>query len=149
MDPSRLHELLTYCVDFATTMLNDSGDFYPFGAVIGSDGELRTVAGYDGAEQPAPRDIYKILGEGFKAMAKAGEIRAAALASNVNIPPEYPAPARDGLRVHIECEGYARFIYVPYVLVHKGLIWKSREASFYEPIPMEVQPAFFGPKPAV
>lgn len=33
--PEKLHELLTYCMDFAKTMLNDSGDFYPFGAVLG------------------------------------------------------------------------------------------------------------------
>lgn len=28
----QLHELLTYCIDFARTMLEDSGEFYPFGA---------------------------------------------------------------------------------------------------------------------
>jgi len=38
VSPQRLHELLKHCMDFGRIMLEDSGEFYPFGAVIGADG---------------------------------------------------------------------------------------------------------------
>ena len=45
--PEKLHELLTYCIDFGKLMLGDSGDFYPFGATLGLDGlVLFRVVGY-------------------------------------------------------------------------------------------------------
>jgi hypothetical protein len=141
--PEKLHELLTYCIDFAKTMLNDSGDFYPFGAVLGKNSEIKAVGGYDGNEHPNPQDIYRLLGEGFIASAKDGSILAAALAANVNIPADYSAPVPDGLRVHLESTGYSRFIYIPYRVTKQGFFKKSCVAEFFEPFSVETHPAFF------
>lgn len=143
IDPHKLHELLNYCIDFAKAMLSDSGDFYPFGATIDSSGQLKAVGGYDGKERPAPQDIYRLLGESFLSGAREGELSAVALAANVNIPPDFNPPVPDGLRVHLECVGFSRFIYVPYAIERKGLFRKSIEATFYEPIPVEVGATFF------
>jgi hypothetical protein len=145
MDPHKLHELLNYCIDFAKTMLNDSGEFYPFGAAVGLDGQVKAVGGYDGKEHPNPQDIYRLLGESFTSNAQTGEICAVALAANVNIPKEYQSPVPDGLRVHLESDGFSRLIYVPYELKRKGIFRKTTEAKFYEPIPVEIGPAFFRP----
>lgn len=141
--PEKLHELLTYCIDFAKVMLSDSGEFYPFGAVLGNDGKVNAVGGYDGKEHPNPQDIYRLLGEGFIASARDGSIQAAALAANVNIPPEYSSPTQDGLRVHLESADFSRFIYVPYRVSKQGLFKKSLKAEFFEPIAVQIQPAIF------
>ena len=124
-------------------MLNDSGEFYPFGAVLGNDGKVKAVGGYDGNEHPNPQDIYRLLGEGFVASARDGSIEAAALAANVNIPVEYSPPTPDGLRVHLESTDFSRFIYVPYRISKQGLFKKSIKAEFFEPIAVQIQPTIF------
>jgi hypothetical protein len=144
VDPRKLHELLTYCIDFANAMLNDAGEFFPFGAVANPDGDVRAAGGFDGEEHPDPQEIYELLAESFTASAQTKKISAAALAAKVNIPAEYGSPAPDALRVHLECEGYSRFIFVPYVLERKGVFRKSIEAQFLEPFSVEIGATFFG-----
>jgi hypothetical protein len=142
--PEQLHEMLNYCMDFARTMLAESGDFYPFGATLSPQGVVAAVGGYDGEERPAPADIYRLLGEAFLSGAARGEHSGVALAANVNIPAEYESISRDGLRVHLESHGYARFIYVPYKLGTTGLFKKRRVVEFSEPFSVELAPTFFG-----
>jgi hypothetical protein len=141
--PDQLHALLTYCIDFAKTMLSDSGEFYPFGANLGQDGQVRAVGGYDGNERPNPQDIYRLLGESFVSNAREGSITAAALAANVNIPAEYSPPVPDGLRVHLESADLSRFVYVPYRVTKRGLFKKKFEVEFFNPIPVETPPSIF------
>ena len=141
--PEQLHELLTYCIDFARTMLEDSADFYPFGATLSLSGEVAAVGGDTGEERPNPKDVYHLLSGGFAELAAKREIAGAALAANVNIPGEYESPSRDGLRVHLECGGYARFIYVPYSVTREGPFKRKNIATFYEPFAVEIKPALF------
>lgn len=141
--PEKLHELLTYCMEFAKVMLTDSGEFYPFGAVVGLDEEVKAVGGYDGNEHPRSQDIYRLLFESFVASATEESISAAALAANVDIPAEYSPPAPDGLRVHLECAGFSRFIYVPYQVTKQGMFKKARKVEFFEPIAVQISPSIF------
>ena len=141
--PEQLHEMLTYCISFARTMLEDSGDFYPFGATLSPQGVVAAVGGYNGDEHPVPTEIYKLLSEAFLSGAARHEHAGVALAANVNIPPEYSAPSRDGLRIHVETQGYSRFIYVPYTIAMQGLIKKRRTVQFAEPFAVEIAPTFY------
>ncbi len=134
--------MLTYCMEFAQTMLEKAGEFYPFGATL-KEGQVVAQGGWEGEEHPKPSDIYELLGQAFASLAKSGEIAGAALDANVNIPPDYGAPVPDALRVHLEIEGFSRFIYVPYVLEERGFLRKKREVKFLEPIPVQIQPFFF------
>ena len=130
--PQQLHEMLTYCMEFAQIMLERAGEFYPFGATLDAQGQVGAQGGWNGEEHPNPREIYKLLADSFASMANSGEIRGAALAANVDVPAEYEAPARDALRVHLEADGYARFIYIPYRL-HRRLFRRKREVELFEP----------------
>jgi hypothetical protein len=141
--PEQLHELLKYCMDFGKAMLEDSGEFCPFGAVIGPDGKLKAVGGYDGNERPKSQDIYRLLSDALTSEARAGNVLAIALAADVNIPSHCQAPSPDGLRVHLETEGYSRFIYVPYTLAKTGFFKKTTIATYGEPISVDVQPQAF------
>jgi hypothetical protein len=141
--PEQLHEMLQYCMDFARTMLERAGEFHPFGATVSVEGRVAAVGGYNGEEHPAAAEIYKLLGEAFASGAARGEYLGVALAANVNIPPQYSPPAPDGLRVHLESSGYARFIYVPYTLSKPGLFKKRRAVEFGEPFAVEIAPTFY------
>lgn len=141
--PEQLHELLTYCINFAQTMLEKAGDFYPFGATLSPAGKVGAVGGYTGEERPNPQEIYKLLSGGFLTGGRSGQYAAVALAANVNIPFQYSPPYPDGLRVHLESEGYARFIYVPYKLGSKGIFLKARAVQFEKPISVQINPSFF------
>ena len=121
VDPHSLEKLLTYCVDFAKEMLTRCGEFYPFGAVIKTDGGFSAIGGYTGEEHPLRQDVYIQLQESFKQDFTDGKIEAAAIAADVNIPKQYDPPHPDGIRVLIECRGYSRMFYVPYYLIKPGM----------------------------
>jgi hypothetical protein len=130
-------------MDFGKIMLEDSGDFYPFGAMIVVDGRLMAVGGYDGDEHPNPEDIYQLIFDALAADAQAGGALAIALAANVNIPSDYKSPSPDGLRVQLETEGYSRLIYVPYTLAKRGFFKRTTIADYGEPISVDVPPQAF------
>ncbi|USJ02142.1 hypothetical protein MUG10_08565 [Xanthomonas prunicola] len=141
--PEKLYERLTYCIDFGETMLTSDGEFHPFGATLGLDGNVTAAGGYNGEENPAAQDIYRLLGEAFTSSATEGSIAAAALAANVDIPLEYEPPAPDGIRVLLESRGFSRFVYIPYVNKRHGLFTESNSITLFEPIAVEVGPSIF------
>jgi hypothetical protein len=141
--PEQLHELLTYCLDFAKLMLSDSGEFYPFGAVLGVEGKLKAVGAHDGNERPNPQDLFRLLGDMFKAQAASGEIIASAMTANVNIPSTYESPHPDGIRVHLESNDYSRFIYFPYRITKTGIFKKKISIEVLEPFAVEIPPSIF------
>lgn len=141
--PEQLHELLNYCIGFAEQMLVDSGEFYPFGATVGNDGRVVAVGGHIGSEHPNPRELYRFLADAFSAQGRSGEILAAAVASNVDIPPKHSPKYPDGLRVQVESAGYSRYIYVPYSLAKSGFFRKRRTLSFADPFSIEIEPQIF------
>jgi hypothetical protein len=116
VDPHKLEELKTYCVDFAKQMLGSYGEFHPFGATINSTGALATHGAWNGEEFPPGQELAKILITAFKKEFSEGAIIAAALAANVDIPPKFKAPFPDGIRIIIEFHGYANahVIFLPY-----------------------------------
>jgi hypothetical protein len=144
--PEELHALLKYCMEFSRVMLVDSGQFQPFGATVGKDGKVAAVAGDIGSEHPDSRERYPFLAGAFAEQARSGQIFAAALAANVNIPAEYPSRYRDGVRVQIESARYARYIYVPYRVQGRGLFRRERSVSFGEPFAVEIRPQIFLPE---
>lgn len=121
VDPKRLEELLTYCLDFAKEMLARRGAFLPFGASLRRDGQVCAVAGFAG-DPATPLEVHEVLHRGLRADFEKGVIVAAALATDVTIPGEYSPDFPDGIRVHLECAGYSRFIYTPYRIQRQGLI---------------------------
>lgn len=122
IDPHQLERLLTYCTDFAKQMLVQCGEFYPFGAVIKKGGEFSAVGGYTGEELPPRQEVYLFLQGAFTADFAKGNLEAAALAVDVKIPQQYHPPHPDGIRVLIECEGYARLFYIPYSVTKPGFL---------------------------
>jgi hypothetical protein len=114
IDPHKLEELLNYCIDFAKQMIESHGAFHPFGAVIVSSGTLNAVGADVGEEHPHGAKVFQFLQRAMRAQFEKGEIIAASIAADVNIPPDYQPVYSDGVRVLMECAGYSRYIYLPY-----------------------------------
>jgi hypothetical protein len=134
IDPRKLEELLNYCTGFAKQMVERHEEFHPFGAIINSSGQLTAVGGYTGVEHPKGSEVYLLLQNSMKAQFSKKEILAGALAANVNIPSQFQPPFPDGIRVHLECAGFSRFIYLPYRI-------SDNRVEYSEFISVDVPPA--------
>ncbi|MBC3881923.1 hypothetical protein H8K35_10455 [Undibacterium sp. LX40W] len=141
--PEQLHALLLHCIDFSRTMLEKSGEFYPFGGTLSTDGKVCAVGGDNGEEHPKPQEIFLLLAEAFSSSAQKGEILGAALVADVNIPSHYAPNYPDGVRVQLESEGFSRFIYIPYKIKKSGILRMSRQVEMAEPFSVEIEPSFF------
>lgn len=114
VDPHKLEELLNYCLGFAKKMLEAHGEFYPFGAVLVPNGTVTAVGAHVGDEHPTGAEVFRFLHSALHSQFQNKEIVAAAIATNVNIPPQYQPAFPDGIRVQLECRGYSRYVYLPY-----------------------------------
>lgn len=141
--PQQLHGMYTCCVDFAKQMLADAGDFYPFGATLSPEGQMARAGAHNGDDHPPPLQLYDILAGAFAEGGKSGKFSAVALAANVNIPAQYSPSSPDGIRVHLECAGNARFIYVPYTLEKTGFFKRKKKLVLGEPFAVAMVPTFF------
>ncbi len=68
--------LMNAALPFAEQMLQKHGEFFPYGAALKANGEIASVAGYDGREHPPSNDIIRLLKEGFVKGANSGEYKA-------------------------------------------------------------------------
>lgn len=141
--PEQLSEVFQYCLAFSEQMLCKAGEFYPFGAVITSDGKLGARAVSNGEEHPNSQELYALQLKAFHTEARDSGLLAVALAVDVNVPTEFEAPYRDAVRVKLECAGNSRQIYVPYLLKKKGLFGNARTVTFAEPFAVEAAPEIF------
>lgn len=77
--------VMNLALPFAEEMLQEHGEFFPFGATMNAKGEINHIGGYDGREHPPSADIIKLLKDGFRARAKNGEVKATALVYDVRV----------------------------------------------------------------
>lgn len=103
-----LDELLNASLPFTLQMLDGHGEFFPYGIVIGTDGEIRMVAGDPNlGEQPPSAAILASIVEGLRS--ERDTIRAAALVSDVRL------ADTDAVQVETEhVEGQAMAALLPY-----------------------------------
>ena len=136
----QIENLFGFTARFAQEMLSESGDFYPFGATISADGKIAAVNGdVGGEENPQPRDVYESISAQLVRIGAAGGVEGVALVARVDIPDDLGAQVEKGIRVHIEGDGFARFIYIPYEIRSAG----EPAVHLHELLAVEVQPQFF------
>jgi hypothetical protein len=80
-----LDQLLNALLPFAQEMLGQHGEFFPFGATIRPDGEVRMAAADAGEARPRPEDVLAVLEESLRADAADRAIKAAGTAANVTV----------------------------------------------------------------
>lgn len=105
----QLDELLNVVLPFAQQELEKHGEFFPYAAAIGADGEPELIAARPagGGERPASADVIDACLDALAA--KRERIRAAAVVADVR------TADGDAIRVELEhAEGQAIAVFVPY-----------------------------------
>jgi len=103
-----LDGLVNAALPFATQLLEEHGEFFPYGVALDASGEARMVAGDPGqGEQPASLDVLATLVSGLRD--QRDSLRAVALVSDVRLADS------DAVRVELEHrDGHAMAVLLPY-----------------------------------
>lgn len=117
-DPKRESEdLMNAALPFAERMLREEGEFFPYGAALGADGKVISVAGYDGREKPPSADIIRLLTQAFVSGGKEGKYRVTALVYDARVKLPGTETKSDAIAVALDHkEGYSVVVYLPYRL---------------------------------
>lgn len=109
--------LLNAVLPFAEKMLSEHSEFYPYGAAMSPDGQIASVAGYDGRERPPSQDIVEPIRREFRKDARNGKYKATAIVYDVlvNVP---GSPERiDAIAVAIDhLENHSTIVFFPYAV---------------------------------
>jgi hypothetical protein len=110
-------QLVDAILPFAQQMLSKHKEFYPFGAQLNNAGKVEQVGAYNGNEHPPSAELIDLLHAGFVAKAKAGQVRATALAYDVRVQPPGSSAKSDAVAVELEHrDGYNVTVYFPYTI---------------------------------
>ncbi len=106
----------------AETLLTKHGEFYPIGAIMLSDGEIRHVgARIQDDDHPPSQSSIDLLTENFQKEAKKGKLRAAGICHDVLTVPPGEHQKQDAICCCLEhCLGEAVDVYEPYVRTEDG-----------------------------
>jgi len=106
--------LMNEGIRFAAEMLEEHGEFLPYGFAMDVDGEIRPVAAVDGDEEPPPEEIIEFLNIRFRRGADSGQYKATALFVNVRVTPP-GGRETDAVQVGLEHRaGNCLNVYFPY-----------------------------------
>jgi hypothetical protein len=103
-------------------LLTKQGEFYPIGAIMLSDGEVRHVGGkIEGDDRPPSQSLIDLLTETFQKEAAKGKLRAAGLCYDVLTVPPGKDQKQDAICCGLEhCLGEAVDVFTPYVRTADG-----------------------------
>jgi len=122
-DPkSEVEELMNDGIMFGEQLLEKYGEFFPFGRAMKPNGEIVSVAGYDGDEQPLSQDVIDLLKDGYRQAAKNGDYKATALFYDARVIPPNSENKTDAIAVALDHKGnYSVVVYFPYKLADSNV----------------------------
>jgi hypothetical protein len=107
--------LMSSALPLAKQMLDRFGGFLPYGGVMRVDGQLTSVACYDGREHPPSTDVIKLLKAAFIAGAKEGQFKATALVYDVRVTLPSTGKKSDAIAVSLNHRNaYSVIVLFPY-----------------------------------
>jgi len=138
MPHAELEKLMNMMLPFGQQMLKKHGEFFPYGAVITSKGEVVMKAAYDGTEQPPSEKLIEMMTQAFRGEAAAGKIRAACICSDVRTIQPGQTEKTDAICAALEHEcGDFVSVFLPY---KKGWFGKIRYSDIFA---VKRDPRFF------
>ena len=127
----------------AEQLLSTHGEFHPFGGAMRSDGEVVTIAGYDGSEHPVSAELIAVMKEAMVAAARNREYRATAIVYDARV--ELPASRErsDAIAVALDHRSnYSVVVFFPTRSMRENRFWAL-------PSLRGVRRQYFRRKPAV
>ena len=117
-----IQELLNFLLPYAERMLNQHGEFYPYAAALGSDGELSAVGTDLDDDSPDVGEVLLALHQGLRDQAAEGEIRASGIAADVTLTDPDSGETTDAVQVELDhADADAVDIFVPYETEDEGI----------------------------
>jgi hypothetical protein len=122
-DPARTPKqeaevLMNLGLPFARKMLEEHGEFYPFGAAMRPDRTTEHVGVKDGREMPPSRDVLDTMMAAFRDAALIGKYRAVAAFVDVKVNSPGAVEKTDAVQICLEhVDGYFADVFAPYHLV--------------------------------
>lgn len=109
-------ELMDAALPLAEKLLAEHGEFFPYGGAMTPDGQIVSVAAYDGDENPPSSEVIDMLHKAFQTAAKNKDYKATALVYDVRIQLASGEPS-DALAVELDHEsGYSVVVLLPYAI---------------------------------
>ena len=125
-----IQELLNFLLPYAERMLNQHGEFYPYAAALGSDGELNAVGTDLDDDSPDVGEVLLALHQGLREQAAEGAIRASGIAADVTLTDPDSGETTDAVQLELDhADADAVDIYVPYVSSGEGVTFGELVAA--------------------
>ena len=121
--PDELVSLLNYSQSLANLLLEDQGEFYPFGAYINSNNVITQRLFPDGDDFPLSTALIQIIKHDFEQQLAAGIINATAITYHAKVTNERFSEATDVIivRLNMLTLSSAILYYLPYQLTETGV----------------------------
>jgi hypothetical protein len=138
-----LDELRNALLSMAEMLLTKQGEFYPIGAIMLSNGEIRHVgAKIEGDDHPPSEPLIDLFTEIFQNEATKGKLRAAGICYDGLTVPPGKHQKQDAICCGLEhCLGEAVDVFKPYVRTEDGsfqydeIFAAKRTPQFFSQIP--------------
>jgi hypothetical protein len=115
--------LMNSVLPFAEQMLTTHGEFYPFGGAMRPDGQLVSIAGYEGTEHPKSVDVIALMKGAFVAAAHTGEYKATAVVYDVRVKLPSTEEKSDAIAISLNHrDNYSVIVLFPYKIDAGNLI---------------------------
>jgi len=111
------NQLYAEAMPFAEKMLNEHGEFHPYGGVINKEGKIEFVGIYEGNEHPDPQNLVETYKNNFRDKAKAGEIRVAVIIYDAKVTKPGTQEKVDAIVAELDHrDGYSVAVATPYTI---------------------------------
>lgn len=122
--------LMNEWIVFAKRMLNEHGEFHPYGAAMKFDGEIVYIAGDTDDEMPPSQELIELLTSGFQQAAAKREYKATALFYDVRIMMPNSTEKTDAIAVALDhADAYSVIVFHPYKVVDGQFVFGELMAN--------------------
>lgn len=116
--------LMNWLLPFAKQLLGQHGEFHPYGGAMQTDGNLKSVFGWDGDEHPPAAELIRLIKDGFIACANDGSFKATALVYDVRIALSPNGETSDAIAVSMNHrDNYSVVVLLPYRIDNGRVIY--------------------------
>jgi hypothetical protein len=124
-------KLMNAILPLAERMLNECGEFYPYGGYMKPNGEVVQVGAKDeDTEYPKSKDLLFILRDSFSEAASAGKCKATAIVFDVRVELPDTGKKSNAIQVCVEhADGYSAEVFFPYAIEGSRLVYGTTFAQ--------------------
>jgi hypothetical protein len=122
----KFEKLRDVIVDQAKHFLLEAGEFYPFGGVVNSDGNITPLGVYLENDRPSPQDVIGLLEKAIIAKFHQREVSAAGICVDVHYRPTGEANKKSAIQIRMLGDtGESADYCLPYSIKDNTFVYES------------------------